>query len=289
MPDVQQALIRATVEVARPLVRRLLALGVPFGWLERSLRALFVEVAEGDFTLSGRRATDSRIALLTGINRKEVRRIRSDRATSAARGTFSLNHMTSLVSRWTTNATTTDAAGRPRPIPYRASRGPSFTKLARQVTTDLAPGILLEQLVASGAAEIREDDVVALIVPAFVPRQGSPEQLQILLEDPAELIETMLRNTLSRGERLLQRKVYYDNLGSDAAGRVRAEMRREGERFLERVNRVLAKYDRDRNPRAPGGEKYYAGVGVYFFETVTTTRRSCPPPLRKRTRKEHEP
>lgn len=287
--DVRDALLRAAVEMLRPVVRRLLAEGVPFGWLERRLRVLFVEVAESDFAVAGRRPTDSRIALLTAINRKEVRRVRSERAADAgAPATFSLNPLTSLVSRWASGAATTDEAGRPRPLPYRAPRGASFTRLARQVTTDFAPGVLLEQLVASGAAEMRAGDIVALREAAFVPRRGSAQQLQILAEDPAELVETMLRNALSDGERLVQRKVYFDNLGGDAAERIRAEMRRECERFLARVERLLARYDRDRNPRAPGGPRHYAGVGVYFFEAAAPSRGSSPPAPRKRRRREQK-
>lgn len=268
----QDALIRASTEAARPLVRRMLALGVPFGWVERALRALFIEVAAAEFALPGQRPTDSRVALLTGINRKEVRRLRSTRTRQPRSGTFGLNHMTSLVGRWTADPRTTDGRGRPRPLPYRAARGPSFVGLARQVTADLAPGVLLEQLVASGAGEIRDGNVIALRESAFVPRRGSAEMLQILVEDPAELIETILRNALSGGEQLLQRKVYYDNVGTEAAVRLRRQVRREGQRFLTRMDRLFAQYDRDRNPRAPGGERLYTGIGVYFFENAADAR-----------------
>ncbi|HEY2388209.1 MAG TPA: DUF6502 family protein [Candidatus Binatia bacterium] len=288
----QDALIRAISETARPLVRRMLTLGVPFGWVERALRSLFVEVAAAEFALPGYRLTDSRIALLTGINRKEVRRIRSARTRQSTTGTFGLNHMTSLVGRWTTDPRLSDG-GRPRPRPYRAARGPSFVGLARQVTADLAPGVLLEQLVSSGAGEVRDGNVVALRESAFVPRRGSPEMLTILAEDPGELIETILHNALSREERRLQRKVYFDNVGTEAAVRLRKAVRREGERFLGRMDRLLAKYDRDRNPRAPGGERLYAGVGVYFFENAAGDRRAPgAKPTQRRTRparrKEHE-
>jgi hypothetical protein len=287
MTELQEGLIRATAAAVRPFVARLLALGVPFGWVERRVRELFVEVAEAEVARPDRRATDSRITVLTGINRKEVRRIRSAGPRSRDRGTFSMNHVTSLVGRWMTDPATTDRAGRPRVIPYRAKRGPSFMKLAQHVTTDLAPGVLLEQLVASGAAEVRDGNMVALRTPAYVPRAGSAEQLQILAEDPAELIETILRNALAEGgERLLQRKVYYDNLGSDAAARIRAQMRREGQRFLGRVNRLLARYDRDRNPKAARGARHYAGVGVYFFEATEASPRSRSP--RRRNRKHEE-
>jgi Family of unknown function (DUF6502) len=267
MADVREGLVDAIGEMVRPLVKRLLAAGVPFGRVEARLRELFVEVAESELALPGRRQTDSRVALVTGINRKEVRRIRSADKRTAAPRSFSMNHAASLISRWRTDPQTSDRSGRPRPLPYQAARGPCFMKLARKVTGDLAPRILLDELVRSGAAELREGEIVVLKGDAYVPKIEAGEQMQILAEDPAELVETILRNILGEGEeRLLQRKVFFDNLGTNASSRVRAEMRREGERFLRRVNRLLARHDRDRNPQAAGGDPYYAGIGVYFFE-----------------------
>ncbi len=283
MPDVSAALLDAIAEAVRPFARRLLAMGVPLGQVEGRLRTLFIDVAERDFALVGRRATDSRVALLTGINRKEVRRLRGTPAATDS-GRFGTNHVTNLVSRWSTDSKTTDAAGRPLPLPYQAARGASFMKLARAVTSDIAPGVLLEHLVASGAGEVRDGKIVLRAV-AFVPRTGSAEGLQILAEDPAELIETMLHNVLTDGrEPFLQRKVSFDNLGSEATERVRAAMRREGERFLGRVEHLLARYDRDRNPKAPGGERHYAGIGVYFFEAPETRERPAAP-IRPRSRR----
>jgi hypothetical protein len=286
MPDVREQLIWAVANTLRPLVKRLLALGVPFGRIEGRLRELFVAVAEAEFALPGRRQTDSRIALLTGINRKEVRRLRSAETAQSGPSSFTMNHATSLISRWVTDTQTADRAGRPRPLPYLARRGPSFMKLARKVTADLAPRVLLDELLRAGAVEMRGDNVVVLKSHAYVPKRESQEKLQILGEDPAELIETILQNTFAESpELLLQRKVYYDNLGSKAATRVRAAMRREGERFLRRVNRLLAQHDRDRNPRAAGGDRYYAGIGVYFFETLDNPDKQAMPSPRPRARR----
>jgi hypothetical protein len=266
MSEVSERLIWAATRTLRPMVKRLLQMGIPFGALELRLRELFVEVAESELALPDRRQTDSSISLVTGINRKEVKRIRSSKDQLKAPRSFGINQATSLVSRWMTDPETTDQHGRPRPLPYRARRGPSFMKLARKLTGDLAPGVLLNELVRSGAAELLAGDIVVLRGDAYVPK-ARPSEFLILGEDPAELIETILRNIFAGGkERMLQRKVYYDNLGADAMDRVRAEMRREGERFLRRINRLLSKYDRDRNPQAPGGERRYATLGVYFFD-----------------------
>jgi hypothetical protein len=295
MSDVGERMIWAAANTLRPLVKRLLASGMPFGRLEARLRELFVEVAETELALPGRRQTDSRVSLLTGINRKEVRRIRSAERGQPAPSSFSMNYASSLISRWLSDPQTVDRAGRPRPLPYQAKRGASFMKLARKVTADLAPRVLLDEVLRSGAAELRPDNLVVLKSDAYVPKREPAEKLQILGEDPAELIETILRNIFSESsESLLQRKVYYDNLGSSAAKQIRAQMRHEGERFLRRVNRLLAKYDRDRNVNAAGGDRYYAGMGVYFFEDRAhpkdeTETGSSSPPRRKRARKTKEP
>jgi uncharacterized protein DUF6502 len=276
-------LLWAVAEILRPLVKRLLAGGIPFGRLEAVLRGLFIEVAATDLALPGRRQTDSRVSLLTGINRKEIRRIRSAKKGMSPPSSFGMNYATSLISRWATDRQTTDGRGRPRQLRYQAARGPSFMKLARSVTADLAPRVLLDELVRSGAVEIHQGDRIVLKSDTYVPRLHSVEKLRILAEDPPELIETILRNILGESrELLLQRKVYYDNLGSDAAKRIRNQMRREGERFLRRVNRILAKHDRDRNPKAAGGARHYAGVGVYFFEAAADRVTTSPPPPRRK-------
>ena len=284
--DIIDSLLWGAMQILRPVVSRLLALGVPFGRFEARSRDLFVEVAERDFALPGRRQTDSRVSLLSGINRKEVRRIRSAEKPIGP-SSFSMNYTTSLISRWLTDSQTTDRAGQPRQLPYQAQRGPSFVKLARKVTADLAPRVLLDELVRSGAAELREDNIVVLTRDAYVPRVAASEKLQILGEDPPELIETILRNIFAEStDLLLQRKVYYDNFGRDAAKQIRAAMRREGERFVRRVNRLLAKYDRDRNPDAPGGERHYAGLGVYFFESPEEREPQTSAPRKRRRSKE---
>jgi len=286
--DIGEGLTHAAREVLRPIVRRLLAARIPFGQLEGRLRELFVEIAAEEFQLPDKPQTDSRVALLTGINRKEVRRIRGQGEISPEPSTFRRNQMASLISRWTSDRRFRDEAGKPRPLPYRAKRGPSFVELARTVKTDLPPRAIVDELVRIGAVKLA-DDLVLLQAESYVPSLSSPDKLAMLADDPAELVETMLGNIFADGdELLLQRKVAYDNIGADALERMRAEVRREGERFLRRMNDVLARYDHDRNPKAPGGDRVSAGVGLYYFEKepARTPRPASAHAPRKRTRKE---
>jgi len=118
---------------------------------------------------------------------------------------------------------------------------------------------------------------------AYVPERGSPEMLEMLAEDPPELLETMLRNVVdSDGEALLQQKLAFDGIGSDGLPALRAALRREGERFLKKSNAILVRHDRDRNARAPGGARTYTGIGIYYFETPVEPVATEKPPARKR-------
>jgi hypothetical protein len=167
-----------------------------------------------------------------------------------------------------TDPRATDRGGRPKPIPYQAKRGPSFVTFARKTTVDLPPRAILDELVRTGAAEVLEGKMVALRSDAYVPKAGESEKLMMLAEDPRELVSTMIHNIFAAAEEdlWLQRKVSYDNLGSEGMPKIRDHLRKEGERFLRRVNALLARQDRDRNPKAAGGQRCYAGLGVYYFE-----------------------
>jgi len=281
-----EGLLRAAMAVLRPLVRHLLSARVPFGRFEKRARALFVRVAEEDFPLPDRPQTDSRISSLTGINRKEIHRIRAGDGGDAAPRSFSRDLASNLVSVWMQDPAATDRSGRPIPIPYRGTRGPSFVKLARQTTLDLRPRAILDSLIGSGAAEVGADGLVALRTDSYVPTRGQAEKLGMLAEDPAELIQTMLRNiVLDDIDPHFQRKVAYDNLGADGMERLRAALRREGERFARRVNTLLARNDRDRNAKAPGGARTSAGIGVYYFESPhpIDAKRRTPTKRKRRT------
>jgi hypothetical protein len=278
--EFERGLVRAAVEVLRPIVAQMIAKGVVFGHLESRLRELFVRVAESSFEIPGRPQTDSRIAVLTGINRKEVRRIRTTHPRNVRPTSFQRNLAADLVSRWTADRTATDRSGHPVPIPFRAKQGPSFVRLVRETTSDLRPRAILDELLRTGTVEMVDARTIRLRTDAYVPTRGESEKLAMLAEDPAELIQTMIHNIFSQEKNLwLQQKVSYDNISEDVTARVRAELRRKAERLLRETDRLLARYDRDRNPRAPGGARRYAGLGVYYFESAdkaTPAERTLP-------------
>jgi hypothetical protein len=252
----------------RPVVRQLVAWGVPYPAFDRLVRELYVEVAEGEFQLPFKRQTDSRISLVTGLNRKEIARLRRQRAASTETARPAEEAIaTRVVGRWLAPPYV-DRSGRPRPLAYEAEgrREASFTRLVRSLALDVPARSVLDELIRSGLVELHADGQVALLRQANIPEGDPTAKLELLASDPAELFTTIVHNLERPDAAWLQRKVVYDNIGADALPILRTAAREAGEEFMRIANRLLAANDRDRNPRAPGGRRSRVVLGAYYFE-----------------------
>jgi len=166
--------------------------------------------------------------------------------------------------------------GQPQRLPYEAAgaRRASFARLVRDLGVDVPVRSVLDELLRVGAVELLSDGDVVLRREVFIPPGGAEGKLTLLGSDPAELFTTIVHNIESPERPRLQRKVVYDNVGADALPALHAAARTLGEDFVRRANALLASYDRDRNPHAPGGNRTRVALSTYYFEEDVT-----PPPL----------
>ena len=94
-----------------------------------------------------------------------------------------------------------------------------------------------------------------------------PEPVSREAVDASELIGAIAHNIENpSGEAFLQRKVAYDNIGTEALVELRRRVRAAGAEFVQAMNTIFAGYDLDRNPQAPGGNRSRAVLGVYYFD-----------------------
>jgi hypothetical protein len=266
----REALLRAAAAILRPLVRQLIAHGVTFPAFSRLAKEVYLDVGTRHFTLPFKKQSDSRVALVTGITRKEIGQIRRGQARRPAAALEVENTLAArVVGRWLAGPPYANAAGTPRLLAYGASEGAaSFTDLVAEIGGDIPPRAVLDELLRVGAATLTPRGDVRLAASAYVPAQGVEEKFAMLGSDSAELIEAIAHNIEHpSADAFLQRKVFYDNVGADALPELRGRVRTLGADFAQAVNQVLASYDRDRNPNAPGGERTRTVVAVYYFES----------------------
>ena len=74
--DIQRQILGAFLIALRPMARILLKFGIGFREFSEVMKTAFVDVATRDFGLRGRPTNISRVAVMTGLTRKEVRRLR---------------------------------------------------------------------------------------------------------------------------------------------------------------------------------------------------------------------
>jgi len=247
-----------------PLVRLLLSHGVTHPFLANLLKRVYVEVAEREFTIEGRPQTTSRLSLLTGIHRKDVKRLREQPAEGQG-VPRSVSLGAQLVSRWIGLDEYRDADG-PRPLPRLAPAdgGPSFESLVESVSKDIRPRAVLDEWLRLGVAHVDEQDRISLNTGAFVPARGFDEKAHYLGRSVADHIAAAGRNLAGAAPPLLERSVYYDELSEASVAELSELSRRLGADALEEVNRrALELQTRD---ASSAGAHRRMSFGVYFYE-----------------------
>lgn len=261
------ALLAAVRRVLRPLVRLMLRHGVTYPLLSALLKALFVEVAEQDFRLDGRRQTDSRINLLTGVHRKDVRRLR-DQQTAPESPPASISLGAQLVARWTAMSPWVDEHGQPKPLPRLASEGGdlSFEALVESVNKDIRSRVVLDEWLRLGVAYLDADDRVRLNVAAFVPEKGYDEKAYYFGRNIHDHIAAGAHNLAGQQPPFLERSVYYDGLTAESTATL-AELARElGMQALQGVNRKAMELQLRDRERPDAAQRM--NFGVYFFKAT---------------------
>jgi len=277
----------AIQRLLRPIVRQMIALGLTFPTYNQMVKRLFLEVAEQEFALPFKRQTDSRLALVTGISRKEISQLRRRRHSAAGLPEVEESVVTHVIGRWMAGPPYATPDGIPRRLRYEATDPgtASFARLVHEFGIDIPVRAVLDELLHIGSAVLLPNGDVELRREVHIPAGDSEGKLVLLGSDPAELFMTIVHNIEHQDAAWLQRKVVYDNIGADALAALREEARQAGLDFVRRANALLASYDRDRHPDAPAGRRARVVLGVYYFEepfaaTEPADEREEPPPGR---------
>ncbi|HSN19446.1 MAG TPA: DUF6502 family protein [Usitatibacter sp.] len=267
--DARSALHAAVMRLLRPLVRILLHHGVPFATFAEIARWVYVEVAEKDFALPGRKQTDSRVSVLTGLTRKDVARIRKVEKPEDEASALSYNRAARVVSAWVREYPMEGTSSGVAPLPLEGRR--SLSELVRRHSGDMPVRAVVDELLRVGAIRLRENGEAELLQRHYLPPQGERRKLVYLGDDVADLIATIGHNLRARpSETLFQRKVFYDNIPAEHLESVRAVARKRGEAAIDALVHDMGMHDRDANAKVDGSGRFRAMVGIYYHEEVFT-------------------
>ena len=258
------ALIAALRRLLRPLIKLQLINGITYPFLSNLLKSLYVEVAREEFLLNGKPQTDSRISLLSGVHRKDVKRLgeesQQEQSTPPA---VSLG--AKLVALWTSHTLYLDENGRHLPLPRQASEGgaKSFEGLVSSISKDIRSRVILDEWLRIGIAHIDEQDHVCLNTDAFIPENGYDEKAYYFGQNLHDHIAAGTHNLLGQKPAFLDRSVYYNNLSRESVAEIAELSKKLGMQALVTVNKHAEALQEIDAKKIDADQRI--NFGVYFF------------------------
>ena len=258
------AVVSALRRLLRPIVRLLLGNAITFPYLSDLLKSIFVETAEKEFGLGVRPLTDSRITLLTGVHRKDVRRLRHE-VLSEIPPPSGLTLGTRIIARWLGDPSYLDPTGAPRRLPRTPHKGgaESFAALVEKVSKNVRPRSVLDELVRLGVVEIDAEDRVHLVTRGFVPGNELDAKAFYFGEALHDHLAAAVDNLGGNKPAWLERSVYYDELSPAAVQQLTEKSERLSMQVLQEINRDGMALE-ESDPPTPE-QRMRMRLGVYFF------------------------
>jgi len=254
---------RILLSLMQPIARAMIAHGVTLNMAIEMLKRALVEEAARSAAMPDK-VTDSQISLLTGLHRKDVKRLRSGSPAPIKRPL--LNACALAIAHWTTERRFLDARGKPKELRrVGGGRRLGFDTLIRSSKIDLPPSTVLEALRAQGAVRQEgEDGLIALVHDAFIGGPGSEELLLSYEKNLHAHLNVATANLLSSGENLqFERAGHYNRLPPRAV----VELDRKARTLAMKMLTELNKFALEEQRRAVGDDtanRRFA-VGAYIL------------------------
>jgi len=266
MPEkIQQTLLLAALSILRPLVRILLRNGISYGSFAELAKKVYVDVAFEEFTPDTKKQSISRVSALTGLTRKEAKRLHELEHTDSHRSEQRYNRAVRVISGWVNDKEFHDARGQAESLPIEGSSA-SFSALVRKYSGDVPTQSMLSVLISASAIE-KAGDRVRLVQRAYVPGKDPADKLNILGNDTAELISTIDHNLVSDEKDLrFQRKVSNHHVRSDVIPEFQALSAHKAQQLLEQFDAWLSEHEVDSGEQ-DSGQGHYVSLGIYYYES----------------------
>ncbi|MBF0217901.1 MAG: hypothetical protein HQL49_00015 [Gammaproteobacteria bacterium] len=261
---VEQMLRGAVRRVLRALVRLLVHQGFTFPELVEILKGIYVEEVEKELKMEGERCTHSRISLISGVHRKDVRRLLESRENAlVVQEKVSLTAR--LLSIWSGDPKYLDEEGNSLPLAkIAASAGEvAFDTLVLEVSQDLRSRTILDEWQKRGIVSIDAQQRVQLNRDAMFPSDDIEAKLHYFARNTADHIAACDHNLIVPEHPFPERSLFFDGLSLHSVTELERLCRHRGQDTLLAVNREALRLAAEDDAGAGGGERFT--FGFYFY------------------------
>jgi hypothetical protein len=261
-------LLQACGLLLEPLIRLLLKSGITWKEFSDLAKLKYVQVASEEFGKGGRPTNVSRVAILTGLDRRDVRRLRDADEDPPLEGRGYTSKATQVLSGWYHDADFQDQSGNPRPLPLDGEQG-SFAALVKRYAPALPPVAIAKELKAAAATEELPDGRLRALKRQYIPAQLDAAKIRLFGSIASDFCNTLEHNLTSAepAAARFERRAISARVNPKALPQFRDMLQRAGQEFLVRMDDWLTA-----NEVALEAPAVRLGVGVYQIEDRKANR-----------------
>jgi len=190
----QQRVLGAFQLALRPIVRILLRYGIGYSGFVETVKTTFVDVASSEFGIRGRPTNISRVAVMTGLTRKEVKRLRNKIENGGDVVIVKSTPMTEILHRWHAEDDFVDDNGRPAKLSFSDGNN-SFSDLVKRFGGDVPPGAMRTELKRVGSVTEHSDGSLSVASRVVVESDTTDNLVTGLVHSAYPLLSTIAMNT----------------------------------------------------------------------------------------------
>ncbi len=267
-----EKVIKSIALLLRPIVRLALRNGMTYKQFSDLSKHLYVDVAASDYGVNGRVTNVSRIAVMTGINRKDIKRLKEAlNEGEVLQNNHSPDRISRILTAWYSDPEFTDDKCFPLTLPIEGRV--SFSELVKRHGGDVAMITLLREFKRSGVIEEMPNGDVKVLKRYFIP---SADNIAPNLTDPTRIVHagsilndhvnTIFHNLYQQDKKLIprfERRATNHAIDKAAVIKFQKYAAEKGQAFLEDIDQWLTKHEvEDINNEA---QKVRLGLGTYLI------------------------
>jgi len=209
--------------------------------------------------------SDSRISIVTGIHRREVKRVRGMKVNDVS--IYEPSLASQVVARWVGEKRLQSKNGsKPLPRKKLTPDGFDFEDLVKSINTDVRPRVVLEELINRGLVTVNESDDLQLHPEKLALKQDQEETLHYLSLNIHDHLATAVQNLSNLDNKQLDRCVHYHGLNSEAINKLSLLAEKHAMEALVAVNKEALVLTND--PKLKGDQRM--NFGTYFHHEKIT-------------------
>lgn len=263
---IESNILKALLVFLKPIARALLSAGIGYREFAEISKSAFVDVATKDYGLRGRPTNISRVAVMTGLTRKEVRRIRNKSEAGEETAVVRSTPMAEILHRWYTDAEYLDQDGHPVELPFDSGER-SFTELVRKYGGDIPPGAMRTELKRINAVEELDSGSLRILkrnVSGLEVHERLVNGLASVMY-PAAL--TLAVNTQpSETDTFIHRTAATRYVRKDDIPRLRRICSERLVEFSDSIDDLFVAYETLYEREVAQAPEKAVGIGVFYFE-----------------------